>query len=236
MTQRVWDPYLTAQDHEHLRNHRSAPRPLGESPALILIDLYRWVFGDRPEPLLEAIQTWPGSCGLAAWEALPRISTVLEAARAASIPVIHVTGLTGVPRGRWSQTRSPQSGTVQGDDEFKARSLRAYDIVDEVAPLPDELVLRKAAPSAFWGTPLAGHLNYLGVDTLLVVGESTSGCVRATVVDGASYRFNVGLIEECVFDRHEAAHAMSLFDMSQKYARLMSLDEATGYLSDLTVP
>ena len=74
------------------------------------------------------------------------------------------------------------------------------------------------------------QLNYLDVDTLLVTGESTSGCVRASVVEAASYRFRVQVIEECVFDRHEACHAMNLFDMNQKYADVISIDAAVDYL------
>ena len=105
------------------------------------------------------------------------------------------------------------------------RRRRAYDIVDEVAPLPGEMVFRKAAPSGFFGTPLAPHLNYLRADTVLIAGESTSGCVRATVVDGHSYRFRMAVVEECVFDRHQATHALNLFDMDQKYADVLSIEE-----------
>ena len=93
-----------------------------------------------------------------------------------------------------------------------------------------EIVLRKAAPSAFWGTPLIGLLNGASIDTVIVAGESTSGCVRATVVDAKSYRFKVLVPEECVFDRHESAHAMNLFDMDQKYADVIDLNETIDYL------
>ena len=89
--------------------------------------------------------------------------------------------------------------------------------------------MRKSSPSAFWGTPLAGHLNYLGVDTLITCGESTSGCVRASVVDGCTYRYRMIVVEEGVFDRHEATHAINLFDMHQKYADVVSLAEVLEY-------
>ena len=104
-----------------------------------------------------------------------------------------------------------------------------YDIIPEVAPIVGEVVLRKTAPSAFNGTPLLAHLNYLGVDTLIVGGESTSGCVRASVVDGCSYRFRMIVVEECVFDRHQAAHAMNLFDMHQKYADVVPLSAVESH-------
>jgi nicotinamidase-related amidase len=115
--------------------------------------------------------------------------------------------------------------------EARDRWQRRYDIVDEVAPLSGEALLRKSSPSAFWGTPLAGHLNYLGVDTLITCGESTSGCVRASVVDGCTYRYRMIVVEEGVFDRHEAAHAINLFDMHQKYADVVPLAEVLEYLS-----
>lgn len=93
--------------------------------------------------------------------------------------------------------------------------------MEEVAPAEGEYVIRKSAPSAFWGTPLVGLLQSLQVDTLVVAGETTSGCVRAATVDGATHRFNMFVAEDCVFDRHEASHAMNLFDMNQKYATVL---------------
>ncbi len=110
------------------------------------------------------------------------------------------------------------------------RRRRRYDIVDELAPIDGEVVLRKTGPSAFWGTPIVGLLNGLGIDTLVVAGESTSGCVRATVVDGKAYRYRMLVPEECVFDRHEAPHAINLFDLDQKYADVVPLVEVLAYL------
>jgi len=229
MPARVWDSFLTEQDRAHLTMSRHRGIGFGERPALLLIDLYRWVFGDKPEPLLEAIKTWPSSCGLAGWQALPSIQTLLKVAREASIPIVHMTGLDheGVPG--WSVRRGG-SQRAEMSPEALDRWQHRYDIVDEVAPLPGEAVLRKSSPSAFWGTPLAGHLNYLGVDTLITCGESTSGCVRASVVDGTTNRLRMVVAEECVFDRHEACHAINLFDMNQKYADVLPLDEIVKYL------
>ena len=127
--------------------------------------------------------------------------------------------------------------TVSFPDSLKPssqdRQRRSSDIVDEVKPLSGEVVLRKTAPSAFWGTPLAAHLNLHGIDTLIIAGEATSGCVRATVVDAASYRYRVQVIEECCFDRHETTHALNLFDMHQKYADVIPLAEALEQLRKL---
>ena len=110
------------------------------------------------------------------------------------------------------------------------RQRRRGEIVTELTPLPGEAVLKKVAPSSFWGTPLVGHLNFLGIDTIITCGESTSGCVRASVVDGTTNRLRMIVAEECVFDRHEACHAINLFDMNQKYADVLPLDEILKYL------
>jgi nicotinamidase-related amidase len=222
MTPRVWERFLTEADRAHLGQKVDRRVGRGERPALLLIDLYRAVFGDRPQPLLEAIRTWPQSCGPRAWEALPHIQRLLAGARTAGLPVIHVTMLTDAGMPGWSEAAHGR-GTPRDD--------AGYEIISEVAPLPGEVVLRKSSPSAFWGTPLAGQLNYLGVDTLIVAGESTSGCVRASVVDACTYRYRVQVVEECVFDRHEAPHAINLFDMHQKYADVIPLAEALGYIA-----
>jgi nicotinamidase-related amidase len=230
MPERVWDAFLTEQDHAHLALSAHRRIGFGPRPALLLIDLYRWVFGDRPEPLLEAIKTWPSSCGLAAWQAIPPIQTLLKAARDASIPIVHMTGLEQHGMKGWTAWREA-APPAELSPEVRDRRQRRWDIIDEVAPLPDEVVLRKSSPSAFWGTPLLGHLNYLGVDTIITCGESTSGCVRASVVDGCTNRYRMIVVEECVFDRHEAAHAINLFDMNQKYADVLPLADVLDYLA-----
>ena len=141
------------------------------------------------------------------------------------MPGLDQSGLKG-----WSARREPPH-PAQLSPEALDRRKRRWDIIEEVAPLAGEVVLRKSSPSAFWGTPLIGHLNYLGVDTIITCGESTSGCVRASVVDGCTYRYRMIVVEECVFDRHEAAHAINLFDMNQKYADVLPLADVLDYLA-----
>jgi maleamate amidohydrolase len=98
-------------------------------------------------------------------------------------------------------------------------------IVPELTPAAGELVLRKHNASAFFGTELAGWLAGRRVDTLFVAGCTTSGCVRATVVDACSHNFRTTVVEDCVGDRALAPHEANLFDMRQKYADVMSLAE-----------
>lgn len=99
-------------------------------------------------------------------------------------------------------------------------------IVPELAPAKGELVVRKTVPSAFFGTMLAPWLTQHGVQTLLVAGAVTSGCVRASVVDAMSWGFRPLVVSDCVGDRAIGPHEASLFDMAQKYATVAPLDEA----------
>jgi nicotinamidase-related amidase len=232
MAERVWDKYLTGQDKAHVAMGENRQVGFGERPALLLIDLYRWVFGDRPQPILEATKEWPASCGLAAWDAIPAIQTVLKAARDAGIPVIHATGRDDDGLAGWSVGREIYGNADRSQEALERRN-RRYDIIDEVAPIDGEPVIRKSAPSAFWGTPLIGHLTAHGVDTIIAVGETTSGCVRASVLDGCTSRFRMIVVEEGVFDRHEAAHAINLFDMNQKYADVLPLGDVLEYLGEV---
>ena len=236
MPERVWEPYLTEQDRAHLAMSGSKEVGFGRRPALLLVDLYRWVFGDEPQPLLEAVEDWPGSCGLAAWEAIPHIQTLLDACRRAGIPVVHVTGLSNSGVESWSSLKQPAGNSDRRPGKVGEATLdrqrRRFDIIDECGPVDGEAVLYKTAPSAFWGTPLTGHLTRLGIDTLITCGESTSGCVRASVVDGCTNRYRMIVVEECVFDRHQATHAINLFDMHQKYADVLPLADVLEWLAE----
>jgi len=106
----------------------------------------------------------------------------------------------------------------------------AGQIVHELTPLPAETILRKTQPSAFFGTGYAQHLRKLGVDTLIVTGCTTSGCVRATVVDAMSYDFRTVVARDCVGDRSLQAHDANLFDMEQKYADLVDSEAIIAML------
>ena len=224
---RVWDEFLTPQDRQDLERSGNRTREHhGSKPCLLLIDLYRWVFGDRPLPMEEAVVDWPGTCGLAGWEALPHIQRLLGEARRAGIPVVHTTGNPTTRIAHWS--RSGGQGRLP-EERWASR----YDLVDEVKPVDGEVTIVKEAPSPFWGTPLMQHLTSMHIDTLFVAGESTSGCVRASVVDGATNRFDMIVVEEGVFDRHQLSHAANLFDMNQKYGDVVSIDRAIDVIGSL---
>jgi maleamate amidohydrolase len=234
MTSRVWDRFLTAQDKAHLAaSPPTRRRGFGRAAALLSIDNYRKALGDKPEPLLESIRTWPASTGPAGWEAAEKIAALLAAGRSAQIPVIHLTGLaeeeSGIPAwGAVLRGRHALSGRSQ---EELDRHRRRFDFIDQAAPVAGEVVLKKTAPSGFFGTPLLAHLIAQRIDTLIVCGESVSGCVRATVTDGCANRLHMIVVEECVYDRHEATRAMNLFDIDQKYGDVIAFDEAIAWMS-----
>ena len=228
MADRVWDKFLSDNDRRRAARQPAVQKGAGKRPALLLVDLYRAVFGDQPATVDDGLDLWPATCGMAGWSSLPHIERLLAAAREHRIPVFHVTGYDDLPN--WRDSRK---GMAPQDDAARERFARRHDIVDQVAPIGGEHVLRKTAPSCFFGTPLAALLVREGIDTLIVAGESTSGCVRATVVDGKASRYKVLVPEECVFDRDEAPHAINLFDMEQKYADVIPLSEVLGYLDEI---
>ncbi|HEV8642870.1 MAG TPA: isochorismatase family protein [Methylomirabilota bacterium] len=196
---------------------------LRERPVLLCVDNYNAVFGDRPQPVLEAIDRFPSSCGEAAWAAIEPTRRLMAAAREVGIPVVHTT-------------RDDSSGTAVSSLRSTKRTRYGADpawghaFFPQLAPEPGELVIRKTRASAFYGTPLEAHLVQRGVDTLIVCGNSTSGCVRATVLEGYMRGYAVAVVEECVFDRHLLSHKVNLFDMNAKYGDVMFLDEVLDYV------
>jgi maleamate amidohydrolase len=230
---RIWDPFFTERDREHMAALGLTTRPrkgFGLRPAVIVVDDYYYSVGHMREPLMESIKLWPGSCGLEGWKAIDKTVELLDVARSLDIPIVYTHNMEDFPSAWGGRPNQPPSATLPHlSDELRAM---ANELVEEIAPRPGDLVIQKNGPSAFHRTPLQDHLVALGVDTVLVVGESTSGCVRATVVDGTSLRYKVGVVEECVFDRNEACHAINLFDMDLKYADVVELVYACRYLRD----
>jgi nicotinamidase-related amidase len=171
----------------------------------------------------EVDREFSGSCGEYAWSALPPTQKLLAAARQANVPVIYTT-------------RHADTGGVQSTNRNMGRE-RAdiYDIKAELQPEPGETVIYKERASAFFGTPLIAHLQMLRVNSLIVCGESTSGCVRASTVDAFSYGFHNVVVEECTYDRSLLSHKVNLFDLHHKYADVLHIDEVLIHLEGLAV-
>lgn len=226
---RGWDRFLTERDRQHLAQWgKKQADALGARPALLLIDVYYASVGHERKELLDSVKDWPMSCGLDGWKAIDEMAGLLQTARACGIPVVHVRALPDFPS---DPSRVAERGQRGGNRSALPPEISALgpQIVAEVAPRPGELVIGKTGPSAFAGTPLLHFLQMRGIDTLIACGESTSGCVRASVVDAATHRFRVGVVEECCYDRTEASHWMNLFDMHQKYAEVIPRAEAERY-------
>lgn len=221
-----WEPFLTERDREHDKHWgKKQLYGFGNKPALLLIDIYYSVLGLKREPIFESMKTWPSSTGLEGWAAVDKTAELLKVARECGVPVIHIKGLQSGIKPWVHRHREPSKLSPEMQQ-------KGTEIVEEVAPIAGEVVIEKTAPSAFQGTPLQFHLTSLGVDTLICCGETTSGCVRASVVDGATARYRMGVVSECCFDRTEASHYMNLYDMHQKYADVISVEMAKGYLRE----
>jgi maleamate amidohydrolase len=224
-----WDRFLTERDKQVLDIWGKKDRDeFGGNPAVLLVDVYYGSVGHERKPILESIRDWPMSCGLEGWAAIDRMVTLLDHARSNGIPVIYVRGMPEFPS---DPSRVIERGKAKRRPDHLPSEVRRLDneIVAEVAPRPGELVLGKTAPSAFAGTPLLHYLRQTGIDTLIICGESTSGCVRASVLDAQALRFKIGIVGECCYDRIEASHWMNLFDMHQKYGEVIDVEAAGEY-------
>ena len=189
---------------------------------MVVVDLYYAALGLPRADILDAVRDWPSACGTEGWAAVDRTARLLDTARDAGAQVIYFHATP--PRlGRWNR-KPPKKLATRSD------GIDPNDIVAEVAPRGDDIVLTKIGPSAFHQTPLDTVLRSGGHDTVLVCGEATSGCVRSTVVDGCVAGYRMGVVGDCCFDRFEASHWVSLFDMNQKYADVLSADAAETYL------
>lgn len=221
---RRWREIYSGQDAEVIsRLWKDRKRLLGDKLAFLIIDTNMRTLGPRDTSILEAMKTNPLACGLEGWKAVGAQRNLLEACRKTGVPVIFVTGdaMTRHHMGR-SSTKGSEKGPL---------SLEAEDMPEEIAPLPSELIIRKTRASAFFDTPLDNCLRLMKVDTLLVAGNSTSGCVRASVVDACSNGYDIFTVEECCYDRLELSHLVSLFDMNAKYADVITLEEALSCLA-----
>lgn len=232
MKKPVWDKFLTERDKAvFAAGGFGARMGFGKRPALIVVDVNYAFCGERPEPILESIKRWPTSCGEEAWQGVRIIQPLIERARTKALPVIYTTNKKRADlwdNGSWSW-----KGTRQKE---RPRTEAIHDpnaIVREIAPGPRDILIEKQKPSAFHGTPLQSYLTLLGCDSLLVTGATTSGCVRATVLDAFSSNYRVSVIEDACFDRSQASHAVSLCDMHAKYADVIDSAEALKLMAGL---
>jgi nicotinamidase-related amidase len=201
------------------------PVGLGVHPALLIIDVQYRTVGLTPQPFFDSLRDYTTSCGEVGWAAVRSIRPLLEAFRDKQLPVLypHVAPKQSYDAGRLG-AKVPSIMDVPA---------KGYEFVAELAPREGDILLPKRHPSAFFATPLVSYLIDLGVDSLVVTGCTTSGCVRATVVDAFAYNFRVAVPADGVYDRAESVHRVNLFDMAQKYADVTTTAELIAAVTAL---
>lgn len=189
--------------------------PFGKRPALLIVDVCR-AYLDPASPLYAGVES-----------ALAANVTLADAARAAGVPVV------------FTRVRYTSGGLDGGLFYRKVPALAAYldenplgDFLDALRPNEGELVVTKQYASAFFGTSLAASLTAMGIDTLLITGFSTSGCVRATALDALQHGFIPYVVRDACGDRAAGPHEANLFDLQAKYAEVVGLAAAIGYLAN----
>ena len=195
---------------------------VGPRPGLLAIDLYNLVFEGGPCPVAEVVGEHPSSCGIHAWNAIAPLQELFALMRSRGLPIFYTTQET---------RKEVDPDTVRATHRRGRAGPDAYRIRDEFRPELSDVIIYKERASAFFGTPLIAHLKRRGVESLIVCGESTSGCVRASVVDAYSYGFHSVVVEEACFDRSPLSHAVNLFDLHHKYADVMHLAELKSHLT-----
>ena len=185
----------------------------GDSPVLLMVDVCR-AYIDPASPLYAGVE-----------DSVEAMKRIVAAARAAGVRVL------------WTRVEYEPGGANGGYFYKKVPALTAFDRgnplaswVEGLEPAADELVVTKQYPSAFVGTDLAATLHADGVDTVVICGWSTSGCIRATGVDTVSYGFIPIVVREGVGDRHPGPHESNLFDLNAKYADVVHESDAIDYL------
>ena len=199
---------------------------IGARPALLIIDVQYRTVGTTPKPYWDAIKEYPTSCGDVGWDAVGNIAKLVALFRQKGFPILypHVAQKNSATDGGRLAAKIP---SIMGIDA------KGYDFVEEIAPVKGDVLLPKKHPSAFFGTPLVSHLVDLGVDTLIVTGCTTSGCVRSSVTDAFAYNFKVLVPDDAVYDRSPTSHAVNLWDMNAKYADVYPSTRILKLVGDL---
>ena len=185
----------------------------GDSPALILVDFVA-AYYDASSPLYADVE-----------DELTVALSLVDEARKAGVPIFYtnvIYQVGGADGGVFYQKLPALSVFDEGSE--------LGDWADGVEPDDDEFVISKQYPSAFFGTSLASTLTSLGIDTLIITGVTTSGCIRATCVDAMSYGFIPIVVADACGDRHDAPHEANLFDMQAKYADVVESDAVLDFL------
>ena len=208
---------IPANDLEGYRKFGFGKRMgFGKRPCVIVIDM-TYGFVDPSNPLAH------GNMG---FRAVENLKPLLEKARIRRVPIIYTTGLNSISNNLPVGISRKVVVNPQPRDN---------EIVEEIQPQKGDIVVPKGKASVFFGTSILTFLIRNCIDTLIVTGMTTSGCVRGTVVEAASYDYFVVVPEECVADRAQVPHKVNLFDMDMKYADVIPMKEVLAYFDSLNV-
>jgi maleamate amidohydrolase len=201
------------------------PVGLGRRPGLLIIDVQYRTTGTSPKPFDEALEEFTTSCGEVAWDAVANIKRLVTLFREKNWPVLY-------------PYVAPKRAFDAGALGAKVPGImdipdKGYEFHPDIAPVDGEILLPKRHPSAFFGTPLLSYLVQAGLDSLVVTGCSTSGCVRSSAVDAFSYNYKVAVPSDAVYDRSPLVHEVNLFDMGQKYADVSTTGDLIGSLEKI---
>lgn len=213
----IWSNHISAEEEEHYRSiGLGQPVGGGDRAALLVIDVQNRTIDER----------YAASCGQAGARALPHVVRLYESAVGASVPVFfpYVSPKTDEDSARFATKFS----------SFVSIDASGYDFPRELPARPGDILVPKKHPSAFFGTSLTSYLIERGVDTVVLAGATTSGCVRASAVDAFSLGFRVLVPHQAVFDRSASSHAVNLFDINAKYADVMETDAVVDYFARLS--
>ena len=188
----------------------------GVRTALIVVDCTYGFTGSPGLTLEQAIAEFPTACGPVSRETMPRLVRLIAAFRDRNLPIVFTRADFVGTQYAGKATKSPGG---------RKRNARFNDFPPEITPREGEYVLEKTKASGFFQTPLNAYLVRERIDTVVICGVSTSGCVRATTVDAFSNGFATFVVDDCCFDRSWFAHCANLFDMQAKYASVVSLGE-----------
>jgi maleamate amidohydrolase len=194
----------------------------GRHPALLVVDVTYEFTGEPGSDVPELLDRFPNACGAVAYDRLPRIRRLADHFRTAGLPVIYTTMTPA--RATWSHKNERVAELAQAPEWWA-------EVHRDIAPEPSDWAVVKASASPFHGTDLATRLAQHEIDTVVVTGCTTSGCVRATVVDAFALGLSVLVPHDAVFDRSPTPHAVTLFDIDMRYANVVDAEEVVSYLA-----
>ncbi len=219
----IWSSVIDQPTQMLYRAYQRA-RYVGENVAVLAIDLYKRVYRGGNRELSEVTKEYPSSCGRFAWECREPTLRLLSVARGRQMPIYFSTGRLEQDAAKRPTMR--QVGEADTSDDL--------EIMDGFFEAGDSLIEKDRA-SAFFGTGLHDDLQRKGIESLIVIGESTSGCVRASAIDAYSLGYHVVVVADCCFDRSQVSHKVSLFDLHHKYADVFFSSDVLDAIVDPTV-